>query len=818
MTPYVFCGATEWRSKGSQMAQQQAGDIQSPATELSRDLGLFDITMVGVAAMIGAGIFVLTGIAAGKAGPALIVAFALNGVVTLLTAMVYAELGSAIPEAGGGYLWVRQGLPGSNAFFAGWMSWFAHAVAGSLYALGFAAYLVETLRLTGAITLTEVTLASGEAVERIAVGSLMISPSIAEKAVAVAIALLFIYINYKGASETGLAGNIVTMAKIVIIGIFVVSGIAAILGDPQRMQSFVPFAPEGLGGVFGAMGLTYIAYEGYEVIVQTGEEVRDPRRNVPRAVFLALMIVVPLYILVGFVCIGAVQTPDGSPSYLWLGEAGELGLLRAAEQFMPLGAILLLAGALFSTTSALNATTYSSTRVSFAMGRDRNLPDIFGAVHPKTRTPYLALLLSGALIIGMAVFIPGIDDVAAAANIMFILLFMQVNVAVITIRKKYGDKLAYGYLTPFFPYVPIIAIALQLALAVKLFDVSPIAWYVTIIWLAVGYGIYYFYASKREREEEVTPVLLEERLKVDRERFSVLVPVANPETVDNLLGVAKSVLETEPGDLILLHVITVPDQLPVSVGRDFMEEARPIMDETARKAEEMGMTPNLLLRVGHRPADAIIDTIEDHNCNFVVMGWRGESSDPRTVVGSNIDRIVKDSHTNVVVVRGDVRFPSRRILVPIQHPRHGHLMAGLAAPMAPEDDACIELMHIVSADMTPQQRAERAAELRESLKALDVEPARAVTDGRSKRRFRIRIETGDVAQTIIERSRDFDLVMMGASRESWIRRKVWGDKTLRVANQIDTPLMLVNLRGGRLKFNVSQFFQFFWDTEEEITP
>ncbi|MFW5868487.1 MAG: amino acid permease [Armatimonadota bacterium] len=797
--------------------------MHTPSTELSRDLGLFDITMVGVAAMIGAGIFVLTGIAAGKAGPALIVAFALNGVVTLLTAMIYAELGSAIPEAGGGYLWVRQGLPGSNAFFAGWMSWFAHAVAGSLYALGFAAYLVETFRLTGAIAITEISLASGEVVERIAVGSMMISPSIAEKAVAVAIALLFIYINYKGASETGLAGNIVTMGKIIIIGIFVVSGVAAILGDPQRMQSFVPFAPEGLGGVFGAMGLTYIAYEGYEVIVQTGEEVKDPRRNIPRAVFLALLIVVPLYILVAFVCIGAVQPPvdpgtgEALPSYLWLGEAGELGLLRAAEQFMPLGAILLLAGALFSTTSALNATTYSSTRVSFAMGRDRNLPDIFGAVHPRTRTPYLALLLSGALIIGMAVFIPGIDDVAAAANIMFILLFMQVNVAVITIRRKYGDKLAYGYLTPFFPYVPILAIVLQLALAVKLFDVSPIAWYVTAGWLAAGYAIYHFYASKREREDEVTPVLIEERLKVDRDRFSVLVPIANPENARNLLGVAKSILDAESGDLILLHVITVPDQLPVSVGRDFIADARPLMDESALIAEEMGMTPNMLLRVGHRAADAIVDTVEEHDCNFVVMGWQGRSTDPRTIVGSNIDRIVKDSNANVVVARGDVELPARRILVPIQHPRHGHMMAGLAAIAATEDEAYIELMHVVGEDATPQQRADRAAELRASLSDLDVEPAGGVTNGRASRRFRIRIEAGDVVETLIERSRDFDLVMMGASRESWVRRKVWGDKTARVANEIDAPVMLVNLRAGRLKFNVSQFFQFFWDTDEEIT-
>ena len=114
---------------------------------LVRNLGLFDITMIGVGAMIGAGIFVLTGIAAGTAGPALILAFAMNGVITVLTAMVYAELGSAIPEAGGGYLWVKEGLPGPNGFLAGWMSWFAHAVAGSLYGVGFGGFIYELLRI-----------------------------------------------------------------------------------------------------------------------------------------------------------------------------------------------------------------------------------------------------------------------------------------------------------------------------------------------------------------------------------------------------------------------------------------------------------------------------------------------------------------------------------------------------------------------------------------------------------------------------------------------------------------------------------------------
>lgn len=225
------------------------------------------------------------------------------------------------------------------------------------------------------------------------------------------------------------------------------------------------------------------------------------------------------------------------------------------------------------------------------------------------------------------------------------------------------------------------------------------------------------------------------------------------------------------------------------------------------------MAPNLLIRVGHRPADAIIDTVRETNANFVVMGWHGRSRDPRTVVGRNIDRIVKDSDANVVVVRGDVRLPARRILVPVEHPRHGHLMAEFAAPLTTQEDGHIELLHVVDRQVSPQQRAERAAQVRRDIAELDTTPDEE-EPGRRQQRFRIRIAAGAVVPEIVKASRDFDLVLVGASRESWLRRKVWGDKTSRIANGVECPLMLVNLRGGVLKFNVSNFFQFFWDVEE----
>ncbi len=185
---------------------------------LSRDLGLFSVTMIGVGAMIGAGIFVLTGIAAGAAGPALVLAFFLNGLVTLLTAMVYAELGSCFPDAGGGYLWVKEGLPQPMGFLSGWMSWFAHAVACSLYALGFGAYF-------------------GHVLQELGLNVFGLHPEILIKVLAVTIIAVFTYINFRGASETGVAGNVVTALKIVVIGLFILFGLKRMLGQPESVQS-----------------------------------------------------------------------------------------------------------------------------------------------------------------------------------------------------------------------------------------------------------------------------------------------------------------------------------------------------------------------------------------------------------------------------------------------------------------------------------------------------------------------------------------------------------------------------------------------------
>lgn len=768
-----------------------------PQAELSRELGLFTITMVGVGAMIGAGIFVLTGIAAGTAGPALMIAFAGNGLVTFLTALAYAELGSAIPEAGGGYLWVKEGLPGPNAFLAGWMSWFAHAVAGSLYALGFSSYLGFMLNEMGMT----------------AIAGIPIEGWLFQKGLAVIIAIIFVGINFKGVSETGLAGNIVTMAKITIIGIFIASGLYAMFNEPSSWENFTPFAPEGFGGVLSAMGLTYIAFEGYEIIVQAGEEVKNPKKNIPRAVFWSLAIVIPIYILVAITCIGAINTGSDLATWQWLGEHQELGLAEAARQFMPFGTTLLLIGGILSTMSALNATTFSSTRVSFAMGRDRNLPDFFSKINDSTKTPYLALISSGALIIIMALAVP-IEDVAAAADVMFLLLFLQVNVAIITIRRKYGDKLDYGFLIPFFPATPILAIILMIGLAAFMFHFSPIAWFFVIGWIVSGFVIYYSYARKRERDKTASPVVLEETWAGEEDRYRILVPVANPKNSKKLIDFAAMMAKRKEGELVLMHVIKVPRQSPLGVGRQYVKQVQGrVLDDAVERASGYDLPVKTIIRVARKPYKAIIDEIKDRRVNMVVMGWKGAAKHRETVIGSNIDKVLKDADCDIAILKGDDFSNIRKILIPITHQEQARLMLEVGSAYKNQHQTELYLYHIVDPDtvVSDDDKQRRLEELHQEIGEIEEDLA-----GVREAKESIELKTSKhIIGEISSASDDHDLTIIGASPEGWFRKLIAGTKTERLVHRISGKLILVKDRRSGIQSSLLDTIEFFKSKEPE---
>ena len=570
---------------------------------LVRTLGLVDVVMIGIAGMIGGAIFVLVGPAIGLAGSAVIIAFIINGVITLFTAMAYAELGSAMPEAGGGYLWIREGLPRPNAFISGWMAWFAHIVAGSLYAVGYGTFQYSLLQMLGIIG------------DQPLFGFIPV-----DKLIAVLSITAFAYVNVKGASETGKLGIIVTVIQLGTIFALIGAGFLTMNNNSDWTSNLASnFVPIGIGGIVAAMGLTFIAFEGYEIIVQTGEEVKNPRKNIPRAIFISLTLVVLLYCLVAFVSIGAIspQNTGGIPAWNFIGQYGDLGISKAAEIFLPYGSFIILVGGIVSSFAALNATTYSSARVAFAMGRHYNLPHQLSNIHHKFKTPYLATIISAIIMAVMAYALP-LDQIALAAGVIFLLLFTQVNIAVITIRRIHGERLQYGFKIPFFPIIPIVGIFLKLGLAIYLLFTQPTSWLISVLWIAIGFAVYRIYTFRKEIEHYAPIVTSEGDLA--RKHFRILIPYT-PENPDRLTKYAVRVAKENDGEINILRVITVPHQTPLSAGTAFTERAAKDFEPLEKIIDKENILNHYFVRISHEANEAILSTIEEQRIDLLIMDY-----------------------------------------------------------------------------------------------------------------------------------------------------------------------------------------------------
>ena len=457
------------------------------------ELGLLDATMIGMGAMIGAGIFVLTGLAAEIAGPAAIFVFALNGVVTAFTGLSYAELAASIPKSGGGYAFVREVFDDLSSFIMGWMLWFAYMIAGALYALGFAPNFLELLHVYGMVPPPD------------QVGAIAVP--LIDAAVPLAFLLAFVAVlglvalNAVSTAASGSAETIFTIIKVSILVVFVAFGFASPMFSGAEFQPLFP-EDSGAAAILPAMGLTFIAFEGYDLITTVTEEVENPRENIPKAIFVSLVATVIVYLAVVTVAVGTLGAEG-------LAEAGEAGIATAATSFMPTGlpiiqngGALIVFGAVFSTLTALNAVVIASSRVAFSMGREGQLLPSFGQIHHRYGTPFVAILASAVVMLG-SVALPT-QSAGNMSSLFFLLSFIIVNVAVIRLRRE-RPNMNRPYEMPFYPAPPLIGIALNLVLTVVLVEyllrTDPLALALSTGWIILG-GMAYFSLNRLKTPPE----------------------------------------------------------------------------------------------------------------------------------------------------------------------------------------------------------------------------------------------------------------------------------------------------------------------------
>ena len=630
---------------------------------LVRSLSLSQAIMIGVASMIGGAIFVLVGPGISAAGPALIIAFLLNGVITLFTALTYAELGSALPATGGGYKWVREGLPRPNSYLSGWMAWFAHTIAGSLYAVAFGTFLGHLL-------------ASAEIID----SSLGLP---LEKIFAAIAIIIFTFINIRGSSHTGKVGSAITFSQLIIIGILIIAALAAMtLTNPNWPANFRDFFPNGTTGLVLAMGLTFIAFEGYEIIAQAGDEIKKPKKNIPKAILISLGIVVSVYVLFAFVFIGGLNPLQvEQPAWEFIGSFGELGIIEAAEYYLPFGALIVLAGGFVSTLAALNATTFAASRVSFAMGRNHDLPPMFNKLHKKYRTPYVSTICSGIVMMVLAMSFD-LTMIALAASVMFLFLFVQVNAACITIRRLAKEKkLVYGFKTPFFPLIPVIGFASAAILSVYLLFSHPMSWVIAVVWILAGFLIYRLYTSKKEKEYHAPLVF--NQAPEERKEYRILV-VFSKRTATRLTKLAAAIADQKNGEISFLNVITIPKQTPLSFASKSGETGIGTFDKF-KKSISHSIRHRYFVRLSHDPTEAILATAEEQGINTMIIDFSFLRKNRKLLSLSTCD---------IIGVKLGQKFDKdiSNIIVSYDKGRHSNLGLEIAHTMSKEYDSKIRIV------------------------------------------------------------------------------------------------------------------------------
>ncbi len=751
----TFCKVNKSRKKPNMASSPERNSVETEVT-FARDLGLFDATMIGIGAMIGAGIFVLTGIAAGEAGPGALLAFALNGLVTLLTAFAYAELASVYPKSGGGYAYITKAFPGPAGFASGWMLWFCYIIACALYALGFGSYFWAFIQNYFPRIANIVFNLAGHKVPALMTTTL--------------VSIVFILVNMRGTGVTGKVENIITMAKIIILGIFIAYGLKRIFQIPgEAVASFTPFLPNGAGGVVIAMGLTFIAFEGYDLIATVAEEIKAPEKTIPRATMISLGVTVFIYLMILIVCIGAIQ-PESGKSWQFLGKYQETAIARAAQSFMPFfGVALIIFGGLLSTVSALNATILASSRVAFSMSRDKMLPRSLSTIHTKRRTPHIAIAVTGVIVLVMALLFP-IQVIGSAASVMFLLTFTLVNLSLIALRRKFPE-LKGGFRVPLYPATPIAAIVLNMFLAVYQFNFDPRAWYITIAWIIAGLFIYFIYFEKVTAADMPQVLEVQQPKSTNTYPYRVLVPLHNPDHVIPLMKLAIPLVKAQKGEIIVLGVINVPINLPPHEGMRFVHHKTPLLKKATEYGKEQGVEIRSAVRIAHQVWDGILHAAEAEKATLILMGWKGHTTTRDRIMGEVTDKVVRHTPCDLITVKLMGDRPIRRILITTAGGPHATLAAEYVGIYHEIEGYKVECGYVVDPNAGEDDRNAARQWIQKTIRRTNLE-------GKADIRL---LEGKKVATTLIHAAVDYDLIVLGASKEGVFSNALFGEIPEKVA-------------------------------------
>jgi amino acid transporter/nucleotide-binding universal stress UspA family protein len=725
--------------------------------ELERNIGFLEAMTLGGGTMIGAGIFILPGIAAEGAGPASAVSFLIAGGVAFLAALSLSELATGMPIAGGSYHYVNRALGGLFGSIVGWGMWSGLMFASAFYMIGFGQYLVAPIPfLDGRVFVVLLGL--------------------------VGLALI-VGVNYYGTEESSQLQNVMIGAETLVVLAYVAVGLFFI--DPANLE---PFAPNGPSGIIATTGVVFVSFLGFEIIATVAGEVKDPRRNIPLTMLLSVALVTMLYALVMLVTTGVIPFTELRDSLV---PVSDVAVVFAGAA----GVAAIVAAAAIAAISSSNSSVLAAARVNFAMGRDGLMSDRLNVTHDRFGTPHRAIVVTGAviaLLIGAGLQIQAIVALLAeVASFSFLVSYSLVHVALVVFRRADPDEYDPSFRIPdrLYPVVPVLGILLT---AVVISQMAPIIILLGLGLVALGAGWYVVYARDHAIDtglfEDAFPrPLFGDRAAEASSVYRVVVPVANPETQQELirLAAASAHAHVEDGtpELVAVNVLQVAgDFSQQNVAADQLEHQRDLLAAARDIASEMDVTLRTRAVTGRRVDETIVDVLAEERPDQALLGWHGTPGGEGSLFSPNIDAVVAEAPCELSLVT----FHDRPVGTPVALAGPGPHSPVAARRAA--DFATVEGTRPVLLNVQRPRDDEAAARTRGEATVADV-AARAGLDPEG---YDVEVLVDeDIEAAILEAVNRYDTVCVGLSEGSEAARLMFGTIAERISREATSNVAVV---------------------------
>ncbi|MBN2003487.1 MAG: amino acid permease [Anaerolineae bacterium] len=697
--------------------------------KLKRQLSLLQVVMLGTAGTIAAEIFVLTGYAAGMAGPAAVLALLVGGVLSYSVALNYCELATAYPEAGGAMTYVREAFGnGLLSFLVGSMDCISSTFYAALSAVGFAYSL------------------------RIFLPWVPVVPA------AIAVIFVFVCLNVVGVTQVGNAQVVLGGFLLSVFVIFVVAGFLHPNGFSWEvfLGGETIFTHKGFWANFSrilaTIALVYNAYVGFEVIADDAEEISHPSRNIPWGILLSLTFCTLIYVTVSLVTLGTVP---------WNELAGsETALTDAVRHFIPgWGVPMMAVAGMIATLTSINTAMLSATREAFTLGRDGVWPRMFSRLS-RFRTPVVAIFIIGG-ISALIAAIGLVDFLSYISSSGYLFVLFWGSLSLVRLRKL-NPTIERPFKAPFFPLTAYAAGATCL-LIVAFADWRALVFGVGVLGL---FSIAYYVGP-------VTARWVKERaLEAAPDQDLILIAAVSPQTVKSLMHLAAVVAQgSEDTYVCMLSVLPAGPDLPMETAQRMAREIRPqqhsFFSLIANEMIEKNIAMYSKVRAANSVAEGILDEIENRSgIRMLLIGWPGPL-DARRLAENPVKVALKKARTNVAVLLDRGLREVKRILVPIGGGPHSRLALRLANEIAMADNAQVTALHLkLISDKAIVDEAEAAEEL-EDRNAMLQEIVEDALEGMPETLKLKILEAPSVRQGIVDEahSQSYDLIMMGASEE-----------------------------------------------------